>query len=260
MSDQNTPIDKLLAIMEHLRDPESGCSWDCKQTFKSILPYTLEEAYEVADAIERENMVDLKDELGDLLLQVVFLSQIAKEAGHFTFEDVATGIADKLVRRHPHVFGDERYPTEEAFKKAWELAKQKERAKKSEDNSTLSDIPACLPALQKAFKIQKRVANLGFDWTAVSQVWLKVDEEIAELKAAMNSQEQEAITDEMGDLFFTLVNLSRHLKVNPEVALRQANNKFSQRFTKVEKCVLDSGKAMEEHSLEELEELWQAAK
>lgn len=251
---------KLLAIMAQLRDPESGCSWDRKQTYKTILPYTLEEAYEVADAIERNDMVDLKDELGDLLLQVVFLSQIATEAGEFTFEDVAKSIADKLTRRHPHVFGDERYPDEQAFKKAWEQAKQQERAAKSKDSATLSDIPACLPAMQKAFKIQKRVAALGFDWSAVSQVWAKVDEEIDELKSAIEEKDQDAINDEMGDLLFSLVNLARHLKVNPEVALRQANNKFSGRFGALEKQITQSGRDIEDHTLAELEAAWQAAK
>ena len=260
MSDSSPAINNLLSIMARLRDPDSGCAWDRKQTFKTILPYTLEEAYEVADAIEREDYVDLKDELGDLLLQVVFLSQIADEAGYFNFNDVAVGIADKLTRRHPHVFGDESYQDEAAFKKAWERAKQQERAEKSKDSATLADIPSCLPAMQKAFKIQKRVAALGFDWSAVSQVWAKVDEEMAELKQAVASSDSDAMQDEMGDVLFSLVNLARHLKINPEVALRGANNKFTSRFTAVEQAAAAKQKPLDEHSLEELEALWQSVK
>ena len=252
-------IDKLKRIMEQLRTPGSGCPWDLKQSYNSILPYTIEEVYEVADAIEREDFEDLKDELGDLLFQVVFYAQLASEDGYFDLGEVIENICDKLTRRHPHVFSGETIDNEEEVKQAWENFKHKERLAKSDNNtaSLLDNIPKVLPELKRAQKIQKRVAKQGFDWPEVSQVWEKLDEESAEIKEAADSGDQMQVEEEIGDLLFVCVNLARHYKVDADMALRRANNKFETRFRRVEEMAQHS---IAEHSLEQLEIYWQASK
>jgi ATP diphosphatase len=239
------PIQRLVAIMRRLRDPESGCEWDREQTFATIAPYTIEEAYEVADAIARDDMDALADELGDLQLQVVFHSQMAEEAGHFTLEDVIDRICDKLERRHPHIFGDAGHSP------GWEELKAAER-KKSPDSSALAGVALALPALERAAKLQRRAARVGFDWPDRSGPRAKIDEELAELDA---ETDHHRMLDELGDLLFAVVNLSRHLNIEPEAALREANAKFEQRFRAIEK---EPGFA--NMSLDEKEDLWAAAK
>jgi len=259
-------IKKLLEIMQALRDPKTGCPWDIEQNFKSIAAYTVEEAYEVADAIERSDMHDLKDELGDLLFQVVFHSQMANENKDFCFTDVVEAINDKLVRRHPHVFAGESREDKEQLNEAWEQHKHqernnKERNSKQQASSALDGIAASLPALRWAEKIQKRAARTGFDWDELKPVFAKLDEEINELKQEVGVENNQArITDELGDILFSCVNLSRHLHVNPEQALRDANQKFISRFTVVEQLVLQDNRAMDDCSIEELEAYWQEAK
>jgi ATP diphosphatase len=244
------PLDRLLAIMARLRDPETGCPWDVDQTFATIAPYTIEEAYEVADACERDDIPALKDELGDLLLQVVFHSRIAEEAGLFAFDDVADGIADKLIRRHPHVFGDAPRGSGHA---QWEVIKAAERAK-SDDQSALAGVARALPALMRAEKLQKRASRVGFDWPDASGPRAKIIEELAEVEAAADHDAQE---DEIGDLLFAVVNFARHLKIDPEIALRRSNAKFERRFRKVEKLTEEQ---LAERSLEQLDALWERAK
>jgi ATP diphosphatase len=239
------PIQRLVAIMRRLRDPESGCEWDREQTFATIAPYTIEEAYEVADAIARDDMDALADELGDLQLQVVFHSQMAEEAGHFTLEDVIDRICDKLERRHPHIFGDAGHSP------GWEELKAAER-KKSPDSSALAGVALALPALERAAKLQRRAARVGFDWPDRSGPRAKIDEELAELDA---ETDHHRMLDELGDLLFAVVNLARHLNIEPEAALRQANAKFEHRFRAIEKTP-----QFAEMSLDEKEELWAAAK
>jgi nucleoside triphosphate diphosphatase len=239
------PLERLVAIMRRLRDPVSGCEWDREQSFATIAPYTIEEAYEVADAIARDDMDSLADELGDLQLQVVFHARIAEEAGHFTLEDVLGRISDKLERRHPHIFGDA------AHSPGWEELKAAER-KKSPDNSALAGVALALPALERAAKLQRRAARVGFDWPDTSGPRAKIDEELAELDA---ESEHPRMLDELGDLLFAVVNLARHLNVEPEAALREANAKFEKRFRAIEKT---SGFA--DLTLEEKEALWVAAK
>jgi ATP diphosphatase len=239
------PIQRLVAIMRRLRDPESGCEWDREQTFATIAPYTIEEAYEVADAIARDDMDALADELGDLQLQVVFHSQMAEEAGHFTLEDVIDRICDKLERRHPHIFGDAGHSP------GWEELKAAER-KKSPDSSALAGVALALPALERAAKLQRRAARVGFDWPDRSGPRAKIDEELAELDA---ESDHHRMLDELGDLLFAVVNLARHLNIDPEAALREANAKFEQRFRAIEK---EPGFA--NMSLDEKEDLWAAAK
>ncbi len=266
-SQHPSAIDRLLEVMKALRNPDGGCPWDIEQTFDTIAPYTIEEAYEVADAIARGDMTDLKEELGDLLLQVVYHSEIASEgstnSGAFTFEDVATGIADKMIRRHPHVFGDATIESVAAQSKAWEEVKAEERRLKgkAERESLLDDLPLALPALTRAEKLQKRASRGGFDWPETEQVIDKIDEELAELKAelAMGAV-PDRVEDELGDLLFTVANLARHLKVDPEEALRRTNRKFELRFRAIEQAVRKDGRAMSETPLDELEALWQAAK
>ena len=253
-----TPITQLLSIMASLRDPETGCPWDIKQDFDSIAPYTIEEAFEVAEAIAQRDYPELKEELGDLLLQVVFHSQMAREQGLFDFNDVVQVLCDKMVRRHPHVFGDDPAADEQAVKVNWEQIKQRERAAKGrEHTSALDGVPAGMPALQRAAKIQKKAAKVGFDWPAVEPVRKQVELELAELDEALVNGHKDAIEDELGDVIFTLVNLSRHLKIDPEQALRKATAKFEKRF-----------RCMEENQREPLislgpdalEAAWQAAK
>jgi ATP diphosphatase len=248
MSDHRlASIGRLVAIMEKLRHPTSGCEWDREQTFASIAPYTIEEAYEVADAIERNDIVDLKDELGDLLLQVVFHSRMAEEAGHFAIQDVADTISDKMERRHPHLFGR----AETGGHHLWEQVKADERAAKGE-TSTLDGVALGLPALMRAEKLQKRAARTGFDWPNLEGPRAKIAEELAELDAESDREAQE---EELGDLLFAVVNLARHLNIEPEAALREANRKFEQRFRAIEQAPGFSGM-----SLEEMEALWVEAK
>jgi ATP diphosphatase len=265
---QNLPADamqRLLAVMRQLRNPDGGCPWDLEQNFATIAPYTIEEAYEVADAIERQDMAALKDELGDLLLQVVFHAQMAREAGSFDFEAVAAAIAEKMIRRHPHVFGDVSIKTADAQTAAWEDHKESERrAKASAEGraaSVLDGVAAGLPALMRALKLQRRAARVGFDWPTAADVFLKIDEEIAEIKAELSGPSSEGrLLDEVGDLLFAVVNLARHLEVDPEAALRHANGKFERRFRQVEDQLAAASRKPADASLDELEALWQRAK
>lgn len=256
-------IEKLVALMSALRDPDGGCPWDKQQNYASILPFTIEEVYEVAEAIETQDYVSLKDELGDLLFQVVFYAQIAKEEERFEFDDIVTGICEKMVRRHPHVFSDAKYADEAALNQAWEEQKQIERDAKINESakrskpSVLDDIPKALPELKRAHKIQKRAAKVGFDWENVEQVWDKVLEEKQEVKEAANSGDKQHLEEELGDLLFALVNLTRHYKVDADLALRKANQKFSTRFREVEQL---ADKPLDDYNLDELEALWQQAK
>lgn len=242
-------IDRLTTIMARLRDPTTGCEWDSVQTFETIAPYTIEEAYEVADAIERGDMADLKDELGDLLLQVVFHSRIAEEAGQFALPDVVTAISDKMERRHPHIFGD----AAEGGHHLWEIIKAEERAAKP-DQSALAGVATGLPALMRAEKLQKRAARTGFDWPDASGPRAKIDEELAEVEAATTPAEVE---EEIGDLLFAMVNWARKLGVDPEVALRAANGKFERRFRAME---VQAGDAFASLDLDAKERLWVKAK
>ncbi len=253
---------RLLEIMAQLRHPETGCSWDLKQDFSSLIPYTIEEAYEVADAIERNDLDDLKSELGDLLLQVVFHSRIAEELGIFNFETVSEAICQKLVRRHPHVFAGKKFASDAERKQAWEAAKAEEREAKStaENSSILDGIANNLPALIQCEKLLYRAANHGFDWPETLPVFDKVLEELAEVKEAWESEDQAHIQEEIGDLLLVVVNLARHLKVNPETALKQSNKKFTQRFQYIEQRVLENGGELDECSLDELDAYWDEAK
>lgn len=256
-------IERLLAIMTRLRDPDGGCPWDVEQTFETIAPYTIEEAYEVADAIQRGDTADLRDELGDLLLQVVFHARIAEEAGLFAFEDVAGAIADKMVRRHPHVFGDETIETEAAQRIAWEDVKAAERAEKAggDPASVLDNVPLALPALLRAEKLQKRAARVGFDWAEAAPILAKIEEEIAELRHEMEAGSGKArLQDEMGDILFVVVNLARHLRLDPETALRGTNAKFERRFRRIEALCRESGRDPDAMSLAELDAFWDRAK
>jgi MazG family protein len=254
-------IDKLLEIMAALRDPETGCPWDIEQDFASIAPYTIEEAYEVADAIDRDDMSDLREELGDLLLQVVFHAQMAREAGCFDFDDVAAGIADKLIRRHPHVFAGQEAGTAAEQHAAWEEHKAAERAAKGRNaGGLLADITPTLPALTLAHKTAKKAASVGFDWDHPGQVLEKVYEELEELVEAEAEGEHAAIEEELGDLLLAVTNLARHLRVNPEEALRKANRKFTARFNDLEGSLKRNGEDWSELSLSEMEARWQAQK
>lgn len=259
-------IHTLLKIMADLRNPDGGCPWDVKQSFDSIAAYTVEEAYEVADAIERKDMDDLKSELGDLLFQVVFHSQMASEQNQFDFTDVVNSINDKLVRRHPHVFGDDETKDEAKLYSDWEKHKKNERAKKNQSSSKkqlgyLDGITSSMPALRWSDKLQKRAAHHGFDWDDIQPVFDKINEEINELKAEIVIKDnKERIADEMGDILFASVNLSRHLGVNPEQVLRDSNRKFISRFEVVEQLLQEDRRQMEECSVAVLEEYWKKAK
>jgi tetrapyrrole methylase family protein/MazG family protein/ATP diphosphatase len=255
-SDALRPIDRLLAIMARLRDAEDGCPWDREQTFATIAPYTIEEAYEVADAIERQDLADLKEELGDLLLQVVFHARMAEEAQAFNFEDVARAISDKMVRRHPHVFGEHTYGSLAAQKAGWETLKAEERAKKSAASSLLDDVPAGLPALTRAVKLSKRAARVGFVWPSVKEVLDKLDEEVAEMKAEIAAGDVDKARQEMGDVLFVVANLARTLDVDPEDALRATNAKFTRRFRYIEERLAEQGKTPAESDLSEMDALW----
>jgi ATP diphosphatase len=253
---------RLLEIMAALRDPQSGCPWDRKQSFETIVPHTLEEAYEVADSIERGQMAELKDELGDLLFQVVFYAQLANEQGLFDFSDIVDAINDKLVRRHPHVFGGVDYENDTALNEAWEQSKQDEREKRSADDnvSVLQGIARALPALKRAQKLQKRAARVGFDWSSVQPVLAKIHEEIGELQQAIDSNDKQAQFEETGDLLFSCVNLSRHLQLDAEESLRACNAKFEQRFNYIEDTLRDTGREFGDCDIDTLEQLWQQAK
>jgi MazG family protein len=257
-----TPIKQLLDIMASLRDPQTGCPWDIKQTFASIVPHTLEEAYEVADSIERGQMDELKDELGDLMFQVVFYAQMAKEQNLFAFDDVVKAINDKLIRRHPHVFADAEYTDEATLNEAWEKSKAVERDHRANTRqvSILDGVATALPALKRSQKLQQRAARAGFDWPDVAPVWDKIQEEMEEVKQAMQDKDQQHIKEEVGDLLFACVNLARHLDVDAEEALRQGNKKFCGRFNYIEAELAQQGKQMQQCELEELEEIWQRAK
>jgi MazG family protein len=263
--DTTRSIDRLLEVMRRLRDPEGGCPWDREQTFSTIAPYTIEEAYEVADAIERHDAADLQSELGDLLFQVVFHARMAQERGWFDFDAVAAGIHDKLVRRHPHIFSDAAFKDAEEQTASWEALKAEERAaaaaRRGEDaHSVLADVPKALPALLRATKLGKRAARVGFDWPDASGVQAKIAEELTELAGATTSQDPAAIAEEMGDLLFSVVNLSRHLQVDAEEALRAANVKFEARFHRME--ALARGRGLELASLtpQAWDALWLEAK
>ncbi|HRO14583.1 MAG TPA: nucleoside triphosphate pyrophosphohydrolase [Paracoccus sp. (in: a-proteobacteria)] len=259
MSDARNEIDRLTGIMAALRDPKTGCPWDIEQDFASISPYTIEEAHEVADAVQRQAWDELPGELGDLLLQVVFHAQMAAEAGMFDFADVARAISDKLVFRHPHIFGDEsRDKTAEQQVRDWEAIKAKERAAKAE-RGVLDGVALGLPALTRAVKLQNRAARVGFDWPATEQVLDKLAEETAELVAARDGDPAH-LAEEMGDLLFVMANLARHLKIDPEEALRAANAKFTRRFRSIEQALAAQGRRPEESTLEEMDALWDAAK
>lgn len=252
---------RLLSIMTALRDPETGCPWDCKQTFETIVPYTLEEAYEVADAIEQGDFEELHGELGDLLFQVVFYAQMGQEDGLFDFESIAGKMADKLERRHPHVFGDLEYVSDEVLKQNWEQQKQLERQEKNQQNLSLLDhLPKGFPSLSIAQKIQKRVGRHGFDWTNVGGVIEKIEEELSEVKQAIENQDQANMEEEVGDLLFAVVNLARHLNFDAETALRKANRKFEVRFRELENILSERNLSVSDASLEQLEAAWQQAK
>ena len=245
--------------MRALRDPQTGCPWDKVQTFETIAPFTIEEAYEVADAIERRDYTDLKDELGDLLLQVVYHAQMAEESGHFKFEDVVSSINDKMIRRHPHVFGAEKLKDQGEVKHFWENKKSEERDQKDQAG-ILAGIAQSLPALRRAEKLQKRASRVGFDWNDAQRVLEKMDEELAELKAELPQGNSTNIMDEMGDLLFVCVNLARHLGVNAEEALRACNRKFERRFAYIEDRLREQNKKPEDCVLDELDALWNQAK
>jgi len=257
--------DDLLWIMAKLRDPDGGCPWDVEQDFASIAPYTIEEAYEVADAIEQSDMESLKGELGDLLLQVVFHAQMASEAGHFEYADVVNAVSEKMVVRHPHVFGDVSIEDADAQTKAWEDQKAAERAAKAEASgrvaSVLDDVARGLPALMRAEKLQKRAARVGFDWPTVELVFDKVREELDEVSVEIDRGSDPArLEDELGDVLFTCVNLARKLGTDPETALRRTNAKFERRFRDVETFAAKDGKSLNDLDIEALEALWERAK
>ena len=255
-------ISRLIEIMARLRDKETGCPWDVEQDFHTIAPYTIEEAYEVADAISRGNMDDLKSELGDLLFQVVFHAQMAAEAGHFTYEDVADGVSEKMVRRHPHVFGNSTISSADAQTSAWEDMKAKERAK-NPDKSVLADVPVALPALTRAEKLQKRAASVGFDWEHPDQVMDKIREEMEEIEAEKENAScgaMDAMAEEIGDLLFTCANLARKWGVDPETALRRGNEKFELRFRAMEAHFRDRGQQMQALELTKMEDAWEQVK
>lgn len=265
------PIDDLIAIMARLRDPNDGCPWDLEQTFDTILPYTIEEAYEVADAIERGDLHDLQDELGDLLLQVVFHSRMAEERGAFAFNDVVGSICHKMIRRHPNVFADAVRENAEAQIVAWEEQKAQERAEKAvrmaehradTRHSVLDGLPLALPALTRALKIQNRVSRVGFDWPEAGQVIDKIEEELEEVREELDAsqRDQGRIAEEIGDLLFAVTNLARKSGVDPESALRLANAKFEQRFRGVEELLENEGKSPENSTLEEMDALWSVVK
>ncbi|MFK0330860.1 nucleoside triphosphate pyrophosphohydrolase [Rhizobium sp. NPDC090275] len=264
-------ISRLIEIMAALRNPETGCPWDIVQTFETIKPYTIEEAYEVSDAIERNDMDDLCDELGDLLLQVVFHARMAEEAGEFSFGDVVEAITRKMIRRHPHVFARSEADTPDAVKKQWDDIKQAEKRERAERRAArgisedfkagfLGSVQRSFPALTEALKLQERAAKVGFDWSAPEPILDKIEEEIAELREALASGDHAKVSDELGDLIFAVVNIGRHVKADPEQSLRGTNTKFRRRFNHIETSLEAEGETLEAATLERMEELWQAAK
>ena len=265
-------ISRLIEIMAALRTPGTGCPWDLKQSFETIAPYTLEEAYEVADAIAQNDMVNLKEELGDLLLQVVYHARMAEEIRHFDFEDVVEGITKKMIRRHPHVFGSENGKDPEAVKDLWDRIKAEEKAQKQAERMAaghpekkqmfLDDVPTAFPALQEAEKLQRKASKVGFDWNDARLVLDKIREETQELDVELNSDtpDKNKIADELGDTFFALANLARHLDIDAEEALRRTNRKFRRRFAAIETHAAATGTNLEAMPLDEMEAVWQAAK
>ena len=259
-------IEQLIEIMQSLRDPNNGCPWDLEQDFQSLIPYTIEEAYEVADAIEQNNLEDIKSELGDLLFQIVFYSQLGKEQGAFDFNDVAQAISEKLIRRHPHVFSDAKIKSSIEQTKEWEKIKQQEREIKSiknlSDLSILDDVSRALPSLMRSEKLQNRAAREGFDWPHIQDVMLKVNEELNEVQQELDAdiQDKEKIEDEIGDLFFSCINLSRHAGLNAEQCVRKANLKFERRFRELEKTANNKGLQVNQINIDDLEKLWQEVK
>ncbi len=275
--DNMTAIDRLIVIMTMLRDKQHGCPWDLEQSIKSLLPYTLEEVYEVADAIENNDLVELEDELGDLLFQVIFYAQIAKEQGAFDFQDIAAAISSKLLRRHPHVFPDgdmEKFGIPQNISADhvvvnWEAIKEVEREEKRKKGgkkasqqleSLLDDVPRALPAMERARKLQKRAAQVGFDWAEIAPVLEKLKEEVQEFEEALASGDSGRMSDELGDVLFAAINLARHSKIEPEVALRSANRRFEARFKWIEGALTARGSSLKEANLEELDVLWDEAK
>ncbi len=255
-------IDDLLTIMRRLRDPEQGCPWDRKQTFSTIAPYTVEEAYEVADAIDRGDIQELREELGDLLFQVVFYAQMAQETQIFSFADIVNTICEKMIRRHPHVFADVEYTSDRELRSAWDHHKQREReAKAEQDASILAGVARALPALIRAEKLQQRAARAGFDWPDIGGVIEKCKEEIRELEIELkHHRDSDGIYQEVGDLLFSCVNLARHAGVNAEQALRSANEKFERRFRAMESILTTKGRRFEDMDLQELDRLWDKVK
>lgn len=255
--DSNAGINRLLEIMARLRDPATGCPWDIEQSFATIAPYTLEEAHEVADAIERQAWPELKGELGDLLFQTVYHAQMASEAGHFSFADVVTAISDKMISRHPHVFGDQsRDKTADQQTRDWEAQKAQERGAAR----TLDGVALALPALTRAVKLQNRAARVGFDWPTTGEVLDKLVEEAREVVEARDTLSHDALTEEVGDLLFVMANLARHLKVDPEAALRAASQKFTRRFARIEDWLAETDRTPADSDLAEMDALWNRAK
>ncbi|RWX11313.1 nucleoside triphosphate pyrophosphohydrolase [Rhizobium hidalgonense] len=264
-------ISRLIEIMAALRHPETGCPWDIEQNFETIKPYTIEEAYEVSDAIERSDMDDLCDELGDLLLQVVFHARMAEEAGEFSFGDVVNAITTKMIRRHPHVFARSAADTPDAVKIQWDEIKQAEKRERTERRARrgitedfksgfLGSVQRSFPALTEALKLQERAAKVGFDWSAPEPILDKIEEEIGELRVALRDGDRAKVSDELGDLIFAVVNIGRHVKADPEQAVRGTNTKFRRRFNHIEQVLDAEGETLEAASLERMEEIWQAAK
>jgi ATP diphosphatase len=264
-------ISRLIEIMAALRNPQTGCPWDIVQTFETIKPYTIEEAYEVSDAIERKDMDDLCEELGDLLLQVVFHARMAEEAGDFSFGDVVEAITRKMIRRHPHVFAVSDADTAGAVKLQWDQIKSEEKRQRTERRAQrgisedfkagfLGSVQRSFPALTEALKLQERAAKVGFDWSAPAPILDKIEEEIGELRVALASGDKAKVSDELGDLIFAVVNIGRHVEADPEQALRGTNTKFRRRFNHIETTLEAAGETLEEASLERMEEIWQAAK
>ncbi len=263
MSDPRKTLPDLVAVMAALRAPVTGCPWDLEQDFASIAPYTIEEAYEVADAIARKDMPHLKEELGDLLLQVVYHAQLASEDQAFSIDDVIDGIVSKMIRRHPHVFGDEAARTAGVAKGFWEKIKAEERAaagKTDKPKGVLADVPVGMPAMTRAVKLQSKAAKVGFDWPSIAPVLAKIREEVAELEEVVVGSDRARIEDEYGDLLFVMANLARHLQIDPEAAVRGANAKFTRRFEFIEKALAAKDKAPAQSNLAEMDALWNEAK